>query len=395
MSTLNTKNTLVAQIKSKFEGGTSFTVNWDYILKEGAQAMIQNISPKKLTFTTAIYGGFVDDNTVYYCPVGVGAPIGIFNKLRRLKYTYVAPNIFEEKMAKSSSELIFTIQTVNSVKFIFINAKESTGNFVVNDMDDSTEITAGDVTVSTNTYDYISGGASLQGTFTDTLTEIGATFDTTQDITDFLFGVGIIRAKLTNIDNIASIKLILKTDDSNYWTITATTALDYLVTGWNIIRVPMTDRVATGTPDETDITKWVLKITMDTGESQTIILDQISLSAPALYNFKFTSNEIFLDATTGERKNITSIGTDLINLEDDEYEIFKYECCRIVLQETTNEKTKTIESEKFDAELSRKYSLYFAKNPTNELPISYNQSPEIAMSPAMDSYNAIDDSMFI
>lgn len=392
---LNTKTKLVSQIQSKFEGGSSFTLNWDYVLKEGAQAMIGNISPKKLTFTTAIYGGFVDDNTVYYCPSGVGAPIGIFDKLRRLKYSYIAPNIFEEKIAKSSSELIFTIQTINGIDFILINGSKATGNLIVNEMDDSSEITAGNVTVSSNTYDYISGGSSLQGTFTDTLTDIGATFDTAQDITDFLFGVGIIRAKLTNTKNIASIKLILKTDDSNYWTVTATTALDYLVTDWNIIRVPLTDRVPTGTPVATNITKWLLKITMNTGQSQTIILDQIALCSSALYNFKFTSNEIFLDATTGERKNITSNESDLINLDDQEYEIFKYECCRIVLQETTNEKTKSIESEKFDTELSRKYSLYFAKNPTNELPISYNQSPEISMSPAMDNYNSLDDNLFI
>lgn len=386
---MNTKTTLVAQIQEKFEGGASFSLNWDYVLKEGAQAMLQNISPKSLIFKTSIYGGFIDDNFVYYCPSDVGAPLGIFDKLKRLKFDYVAPRIFEELTARGTSQKLFTIETINGEKFIMINSKEATGILVVNDFDDASEITNGNVTVATNTYDYVSGSSSIQGTFTDTLNEIGADFDTAQDITDFLYGVGIVRMKLTDETNISSIKLILKTTDANYWTITATTAMDYLIKGWNTVRFSISDRVATGSPVATNITEWALQITMETGETQLIILDQLTLCSSSMYNFKYASNKIFLDHATLERKNETDNVGDLINLEDDEYEIYKYECCRIVCQQSTTANAKSIETSKFDSELGRKYSLYFAKNPSNEMPISYNQSPDIAQSQDfVSSYNS-------
>lgn len=367
---------VISSIKRKFEGGVSFTVDWNSVLREGAQAMLQNIAPKKLNRESALYGGVIDGIVMYYCPTELAAPNGIFDNLSRLNYSYLAPNQFQYKISNGSVEKIFTITNKNGARFILINGGQGGSLINLNDMDDASALTA-DMTLVNNTYDYLSGSSAVQGTFTDALTKVGATFPTVQSFANHKFGTVLLPIALTNVDKVASIKFRLKTDLSNYYTYTATDALDYLIEGWNIVRINIKDGVATGSPDISTITRWEVEITMDSGQSQVIIIDRVMVQTSFLYRINFTSSLIFVDKDTLVRKVEIDDDEDLIDLDEEEMEIFKYECCRVVIQEATQDSVNSQEQQRFDRELARKYDLYYIKNPSNEMPFSYNILPEI------------------
>lgn len=451
---MTTVATLTDAIKAKFEGGTSFTIDFNRILREGMQATLQNIAPKMLYREQPIYGGTIDGITVYYCPTEVAAPKGIYDNLKRLNYNFVAPNVFDYQISRHVDDRIFTICYKNGCRFILINAF---GKSVLNTIDqlDNPLTVTGDMALTLNTFDFVSGAGAIQGIFSDTqvglrgilvakyvastisfnaagsqildsangfitagflvgqqftvagsahnnvtfsivsvsagiivvgqgvTTESAGASMTLQslvpplDISQSMFGTVVIPVKLIDPTIVASIVFKLKTDSGDYYTLTASTAFSYLIQGWNIVRINMAEAIATGAPVQTNIVAWELDITMQAGKSQLVIVDRLGIANTSLYNLQFTSGLAFIDATTGQRKVEPSNPLDLIDLLDEEIEILKYECCRIVLQEASLNMTNSPETTKFDTELARKYQLYYEKNPSDEQPTSYNNLPEI------------------
>lgn len=374
---MTTLSTLIDAIKAKFEGGTSFTVDWNRIAREGAQATLQNIAPQLLYREQPIYGGVIDGITVYYCPTEVAAPKGIYDNVKRLTYNFVPPNVFEYLISRHDDSLIFTIVYKNGARFILINASCSTSSLTTIDEMDSLSTVTGDMALTLNTYDFVSGAGAIQGIFTNANTTIRSTLATPIDISQSLFGTLVLPIEFLDPSAIASISFKLKTDNANYYTLTATDAFAYLIQGWNTVRMNMTEAVATGTPVPTNITAWELVIVLTSGKTQLIKVDRIALALTSLYRLQFISGLIFVDATTGTRKVQPSDPLDLIALTDEEVEILKYECCRITCQEASLQMQNSPESSRFDTELGRKYAKYFEKNPSSEQPVSYNNMPEI------------------
>lgn len=169
---MQTIETLVNAIKAKFEGGTSFTVDWNRIVREAAQATIQNIAPQLLYREQPIYGGMIDGITIYYCPTELAAPKGLYDKRdRRLTYSYVSPNIFDYLISRHVDDRIFTIVYKNGARFILVNAAGQSSLMTIDQLD-SLATVSGDMPLTLNTYDYVSGAGSIQGIFSDTQTTI-------------------------------------------------------------------------------------------------------------------------------------------------------------------------------------------------------------------------------
>lgn len=371
-----TAETLKGKITGKFEGGNSFNLNWSNIFKEATQNMIKNISPKKLMRETPIYGGYVGSISMYYCPVDMGAPKGLYKQLQRLNFDYVPAIIFDRFLQSYPSKAMFTTTYKNGAQFILINGGETNTNTkTLSDMSSTLGISSAMV-LTLNTYDYLTGNSTFMGQFTDTLTYIKGTLAETMDISDMLFGCATLNVKLIEPKDIASISIKLKTDDSNYYLLTANDAIPYLIQGYNFIKVNMSTRQTIGVPVDTNITAWEINIVMNTGKTQIILVDNLNIYSGSNYDLNYASRAIIVDKTTGLRKVEVEDMLDLVDIDDEEEGIFIYEACRVVVQESTNDNVNSNESLRFDKELGRQYALYFEANPSSEMPLSYNVSDE-------------------
>ena len=360
-----------SRIQTKFEGGKSLSVDWYDNAKEAGESLREQITPPSLKRTVPIYGGLNNATNIYYCPTDVDIPSTLYNpKDAREKWEYQAPQAFH----LNEDDYKFTIEEVNGVKFLLVRHALVSGTLEV-DAFDAVDAKTG-VTLAVNTYNYLSGTGALEGTFTDALVEVSETLDSVIDITDYKRGVALLGVNFEDANKVASVELILKTDASNYYTMISTSDSvgDNLINGWNRLRFDVAKAVETGTVTDTSIASYTINITMNSGETQTVIIDKLSLEKSVAYNFEYFSKYLFKDATTGSWKETADSESDTINLGEKEANIHIYEGARLVGMGAKKKKNEPA----FDEELIRKYNSYWAMHPSSALPLQYTDSPNIS-----------------
>lgn len=371
-------------MKSEFEGGTSLRVNWFTLLRRGGENLLDNVSAETLKRKVPIYGGLAKGLYVYYCPTDVLVPSDLYSNDGLRKYGYTPPAQFYTHPMNDK----FTIEYINGVRFIVVRHSEDEAVFVVDEMDSTIgKTTDVGMTLAENSFDFLSGSKALEAVFNEaTYNKVGATFDTAEDITDFLRGVAIAPCNFESAKDIVSVEMRLLTSVGNYFSMISTSDSigDNFIDGWNMVRFSIANRTSTGSPDETSIASWEIRVVTASGTSQTVILDRITLQKSAQHYFEYYSNRMFVDATTKAWKDEPEDNSDLINLNRDAMGVMHYECARLAIQSATFDKTDSQESKRFDNELARKYDQYFARHPSSEMPLSYNISPDIGREVNLD-----------
>lgn len=360
------------RIQNKFEGGKSISVDWFNNLQEAGEMLRNDITPPSLKRVVPLFGGLNGDTDVYYCPADVDVPSAIYNpRDDRERWEYQPPQAYH----LNSEENKFTIETVNGVRFLLIRHAKVSGTLTVDAFDEEGSKTG--VSLEENSFNYLSGDGAMQGTFSDALTDVLETLDEAIDITDYLKGVALLPLNFTDANIVSSVQLLLYTDDSNYYTLTSVTDSvgDHFIRGWNRVRFEMANATVTGTPTDTNITKYKLIITMETGESQTVIIDKISLEKTKMYNFEYYSKYMILDKDDNSWKAIADDDADIINLEEDPAGILVYEGAILVAEGATKSKAK--KGQNFEGSLGRRLNAYWAENPSSQLPPMYSGSPNI------------------
>ncbi len=359
-----------SRIQSKFEGGTSLSLDWYTNAKEAGEALRGEIAPPSLKRVVPIYGGLNNETGVYYCPTDVDVPSTLYNsKDAREKWEYQPPMAYH----RNEEDYKFTIEEINGVKFLLVRHALASGTLTVDKFDAVGSKTG--VTLVVNTHNYLTGTGALEGTFTDALVEVSEVLSSVLDITDYKRGVALCPINFETAEDVASVELILKTDASNYYTMISTSDSvgNYFRDGWNMVRFDIAKAVETGTVTDTSIASYTLNITMNSGKTQTVIIDKISLEKTTHYNFEYFSQYLFRDKDDNSWKATADDDADIINLGEKEAGILVYEGCRLV--GFGGKKKKGIAN--FDEELLRKYNAYWANNPSSELPPSYSSSPNI------------------
>lgn len=354
-----------SRIQTKFEGGNSLSVDWYSNAQEASESLREQINPTTLKRSVQIYGGLYDKNDVYYCPDDVDVPSTLYNpRNTREKWDYMPSQAYYN----DTSSYKFTIETVNGLKRLLIRTSVSSLSHVLGTYDTlGTKVGAG---LSVNTYNFLSGTGAIEGIFSDIQTNISDTFAVPVDITKYLNGIFSLPASFENGADVESVTIKLYTTPNDFYTLTVT---NKIVSGWNLMRVEMSQRVATGFPVDTNIVSYSLDFKMKTGKSQKVIIDQITLTQGFFYLFEYYSDKAFINAA-GDWVDAPTEPTDTINLSKREAAILVYEGCRIVALSAIKRK----DIPPFDQELMRKYSTYWADNPSSALPQSYEADSGIS-----------------
>lgn len=367
----------ITDLKTEFEGGKSLSVDWYAILRRAQNKVLGMIYPDTLTRKVPVYGGLSRDLHIYYCPTDVLVPSFLYPNSENMggrKFVYRAAKAFLEK----NEENTFTIVYINKIRFLLVRHAESPSVLTLNDMDDVSEIGGTASSLIQNTFNFISGTGAVQASFDDSGKYISGTLATAEDITAYKFGIALAPLNWLDSAKIASVKLQLLTSVGNYFEVlsTADSIGDSFVNGLNMVRFELANRTSTGSPDLTSIASWKLIITMTTGQTQTVIIDKLTLQKSAHHNFEYISSSMFVDGTTGAFKS-TPVSGDYINLDRDAMGCLHYEACLIVGK-------PSISGINFGNELAREYQNYWANHPSTAQPISYNIAPDIALGEPAD-----------
>lgn len=369
----------VSDVQGDFEGGTSLDVSWNDILRRAVEKVLNKIRPKTLVRQVQIFGGLTGSLVYYYSPTDVLVPNAIYDNTGVPLFAYRPPKAFNDKQWEQD---VFTIETVNGVQMLKIRRELASGALVVEECDEIGTI-SGTVTPTVNEFNYLTGSGALQATFTDAGLYYGDTFATAIDITDYLQGLAIVPFSCSDVSKIASMQLQLRTDGSNYITLNSTTDSigDNFRNGWNFARFSIANRVTTGSPTITNITEWRLIITATTGQSIVVIVDKITLQLASLFYFEYISTKGFVDGTTNAWQDTVTYTEDYVNFDRDLWGILHAEMCLIVDQQVTKRSSKanTAQTAIFASNLKAEYDAYYAKFPSQEEPLSYSISPDIAL----------------
>ena len=364
-------STLIDDIQEDFEGGNSLACDWNIIIRRAVQNALENINPTTLKRNVPIYGGFLRDVYVYYCPANVRVPVALETNDKTRSFTYVPSKVFY----KDRNVNTFTIETINGYRFLVSFHQLSVTMETIDEMDDITGMT-GTATPVLNEQNYLTGSGSISGTFTDAGNTLLRTLDESLDLSDFDRGVIILPSYFINAENIASISIKLKTDATNYYSVSSTVDSigSTFVNGWNRVRFLVKNMSPTLSPDLADITAWEVTATTVTGETETILFDNITIHKSAQYYLEFYSDQPFVDGVSGAWiSEVDYNNGDYLNMNEDECAIVHYEAC--ILLSTNDSQRNT-----FASQLKRKYTNYYAENPSDAEPFSYNITEEIDMS---------------
>lgn len=373
---------IVADVQDDFEGGASLNVSWNRLMARAVQKVLGKARPTTLVRSVPIFGGLTGNLEYYYAPEDINVPTAIYGNDGRPLFAYRTPKAFNDKLWEQD---VFTLETVNNVQMIKLRRSLASGALVVEECDEVGTIT-GTVTPTVNDFRYLSGSGALQATYTDAGLYYGDTFATAQDISGYTQGVGIIPFYCDDVSKIANVQLQLRTDGSNYITLNSSTDSigENFRNGWNFARFSIANRAGTGSPDLTNITSWRLIITATTGQTVTVIVDRITLQLATAFYFEYVSKYAFINSDGYTWQDTVDYqSSDYVNFNEDLLEILHYELCLLVDQGTTKRSTKssTAQTSIFAGNLASAYQAYYIKYPSQEEPLSYNISPQIAHDP--------------
>lgn len=159
------------------------------------------------------------------------------------------------------------------------------------------------------------------------------------DMTEFPSSSLFRRIYLPSITGLTSLSLRIGSASGAYWTIAGQPHLGSYREGVNLVRFDFDDRVATGSPDITEITYQRLTFTT-TAAINAVRVGPMTAKLPTPYEVPLYSNQLFRDSaglwldritdSTDENKDDTEI-----MLERDAENIFFYECCAIAAEDLT------------------------------------------------------------
>jgi hypothetical protein len=369
----------VSEIQNKFEGGVSFNVDWYNLGGQAARMMNKKINSRSNKRRVPIYGGVSADLPLYTCPDDVSVPAALYPNSQifsgRAPLKYRAPSFFYKQPETDR----FTIDYINGLPFIVANISQGQSQKLF-DVSDVTQFSGVALTPSRRNFIYSSMGAS--GTFDDTNFSIGFTPDVALDLSLFKDGVIAFPLLCEDKSKIDYVAVQLLTSGGNYYEVKTTASMleSWYQNNWNIARIDLLNKTTTGAPNIANITAIKAEVKMLTGESQTVFLDSLTIFDSVGASFEYYSTKIFQDAE-GNFLAKPTVDEDLVVLMDEEYDIWFYEFCMLLVQDATYDSLDSKESNRFAMSLKDAYDLYNQRFPSMEEPITYSVSAEIDLDP--------------
>ncbi|MCH7535677.1 MAG: hypothetical protein IH948_08050 [Bacteroidetes bacterium] len=254
-------------------------------------------------------------------------------------YDLVNPEEFDRRKQVESG--IYTILNDDLTRTLRVSADVEDQTLSLDELEDTdwnifsaNSVNDSDIKIDRDDFTAGSGSIRFQTDTTDTTDStigIQKTSISTFDISNFkAHGSVFVDAKLTTFDTgIHSLSVRLGTDSDNYYQITDSTQNDCsaFVSGWNKVRMDLSNRTTTGSPTDTDMTYAALYWNRDTTDTAGLHLedtdwhfDNFFIKRGKYYNISYYSRFVWQDTDLTLTENSTHDSHALL-VQNDEYQI--------------------------------------------------------------------------
>lgn len=172
-------------------------------------------------------------------------------------------------------------------------------------------------------------------------------------------GFAYVWAYITSTTNLTNFKLRLGSSASAYNTMTATTQSDgtAFVNGWNLIAFDLSSPTLTGTPVNTAITYCAIYMTKTAAKvSETAYrFDFLVLRRGQVNNLYYYSSYGW-QSSVGTYKQNSTVSSDILNADDDEYQLILARCTELAALEVDEEKAADSNALRYK-ELKKNYKM--------------------------------------
>lgn len=372
---------LVSDIKDDLTGmihsaNLSKVRNLNQLLQRAARTLLTKIDPPDTLRVAQISNALHNDIYDYTAP----------SDLKGNSVTDIRPQVnrqssdslsqrFGKEFDLSKKENTFFVHYDGGTKSLRISKSLTPAAITINNCN---SLTANGTWAADGTYahnltkdilDYFTGGASLNFDLNIGTGVTGYLENSTMsqvDLTDE-DERGVIYARVYIPDTTLITNFILRwgNDSSNYWSKTVTTPHDAtsFKTGWNILAFDWNGATETGTVDPATIDYLRMTVTYTTATEETDLrLDQITCSRGVIWEIVYYSECLFR-TTAGTWQTTTTKDTDIINLDTDGYNLYLYECLKLMAHQLQGEDS-VFDINFSNAELTELYDSYLDKHPS-------------------------------
>ena len=296
-----------------------------------ARHLINDIDPietvKKSLSTTPFYNGVWD----YSCPADLKgnriidiAPQYIRQDGQLITQTFNQPFDIHKNYVYPNSE--FTIQWNNAVKTIRLNDNSLPQGTQLDTCDAlNTWATAGTAsTLTENNVNFASGSGSLCFNVTTGTGSISETLPSTLDMSAQLNQASwFYYLYLPLGTSLTSTEIRIGSSSGNYYSrvLTTTNEGNAFATGWNLIRGDWFGCTVVGSPDVTKINYLYIGVTVSAGLTG-VCVDNIISNMGLYRTIEYYSKYLYRDSTTGVFQEKPTDVSNLINLDDDSYNLY-------------------------------------------------------------------------
>jgi len=338
-------------------GGTSQTQDFYGALDEARRNLVSKISPPELVRTTYIEEALYDQVERYAVPselkfkeviniVMLSSYRNVDTLSRPLKQVYSRQ--FSQK--RPGARNVFAINYENGIKYANIfnmkgmyNAQQQAIHEANSLTEDGTWNVGGNmVNLRADSLKYITGTGSLAFDINNSSNTGYIENHTLEsfDLEDFIQkGAVFTFFDIPVQDIISSIKITLGSDSTNLatdlyqFTVNRPHDGNEFISGWNMLRFPITEMSQVGTPNPKALTYIRFDITTTGVSMNNVRLENIIAKKGNVFEMVYNSSYCFIDPVTGIWKKRATANSDMTPLEEETYQILMLETASVIQKE--------------------------------------------------------------
>lgn len=249
---------------------------------------------------------------------------------------------------KNQTENWFSVESDDGTKFLRINRKLSNSIPVTSVVSSEYAATSGVSNIAEDTILQFGEGKSVRfdvASGSNLLTWTGSAIDLDlHEKRSSLF----LEVYWPDSTKVTSITLRIGSSASDYYEIVGSIHRGSIRTGKNIYRFDWDGATETGSVDETAIDYVRYAIVMSSLDTD-IRIGKLYSKLPTPHEIVYYSKSLFRPAAGGTWLSIPTSDTDIVNLDSDAFNIFIYECCAVIANDTNRDSEKN----KYIRELGR------------------------------------------
>jgi hypothetical protein len=410
-----TTGTLISDLNRALDGGAvSQSLNAYGAIDEGRRIFLSKVKPPELVRYTYLEEALYDQVNRYAVPEDLDydsiidiQKLSSYRNIDTLNAPMVGVSRRRFDQMRHFSRNIFNIGYQNGVKYLRIlnpkgiikgqgllihNANSLTNNGNWN-------VSGSIVNLSEDHLHYVTGNGSLKFDINRSATS-GTIYNYTMksvDLKSYLEKGAIFTwLETQNPDQIVSVKFTIESSVGNGYQFTVNHAHDNttFTEGLNLLKFPLQSMVQVGIPNPGDLTRISFEITTRGDIDLTNVrIDNIVARKGVVYGMPYQSKYVFIDAETGAWKQKTDALTDIIPLEEDAYQLLKYECEQVMKSDSNKGGKEDGKYSNAESEIDAAYKRYRRDHPSEtqvnqqEYHVAGNMYDGYSATPQIDYYD--------